>query len=60
MNRAPKEGEVRVRVGRAGEQFRVIGGSGSGGHFRVIKRSDGTLDRDCWGQAGACPNEGDW
>ncbi len=37
VNRAPKEGEVRVRVGRAGEQFRVIGGSGSGGHFRVIK-----------------------
>ena len=60
VNRAPKAGEVRVRVGKPGEQFRVIGGSASGGHFRVIKRDDGTLDHDCWGEPGACPNEGDW
>ena len=60
VDRAPKAGEVRVRVGRPGEQFRIIGGSASGGHFRVIKRDDGTLDRDCWGQPGACPPQGDW
>ena len=60
VNRAPSAGEVRVRVGGGSEQFRVIGGSASGGHFRVIKRDDGTLDYDCWGQAGACPPAGDW
>jgi type IV pilus assembly protein PilA len=55
----PGAGEVRVRV-VAPERFRVVAGSGSGAHIRIIKESDGTLKLDCWNDPGSCPPKGDW
>jgi type IV pilus assembly protein PilA len=55
----PGAGEVRVRVVDP-ELFRVVAGSGSGHHFRIVKEADGTVKLDCWGDPGSCPSKGDW
>ena len=55
----PGAGEVRVRVVDP-ELFRVVSGSGSGHHFRIVKDSDGKVRLDCWDDPGSCPSKGDW
>jgi type IV pilus assembly protein PilA len=59
VNGTPGEGEVRVRIVDP-ELFRVVAGSGSGNHFRIIKEADGTVKLDCWNDPGSCPSKGDW
>ena len=55
----PGTGEVRVRVVDP-DLFRVVSGSGSGHHFRIIKDADGRVKLDCWDDPGSCPSRGDW
>jgi type IV pilus assembly protein PilA len=55
----PGAGEVRVRVVDP-ELFRVVSGSGSGHHFRIVKDADGKVRLDCWDDPGSCSSKGDW
>src|SRR3954447_21080676 len=55
----PGAGDVRVRVVDP-DLFRIVSGSASGHHFRIVKEVDGRLKLDCWDDPGSCPSKGDW
>ena len=49
-----------VVSGQGTDGYLVTATSASGDVFKILKNSDGTVDRTCTGSKGGCPSTGTW